>query len=141
MNDPEVELEVTPAEPGGAGEPRPRWYRRIDLSWARLRRVSPWLALGGWAVVVLVVALARVSPWDRWRSWRRWLRDDRRGWELAIPGLLLAAAVYAVTRAHDRWRAEGWSPEVAGLMVAGVLAGAGGVFWGLFCLDLRPFAG
>ena len=128
------------AQPDGGEARRPR-HRRLRPEWTRLRRFAPWLAFGGWAAAVLIVALARVSPWNRGRAWRRWRRRDERGWEVLIPGLLLAAAAYAVTRAHDRWGREGWSPEVVAMVVAGLAAGLGGVLWGLFCLDLRPFAG
>ena len=103
-----------------------------------LRPVAGIPRLGG---LVLLVALARVDPWNKSKSWRKWLRADERGWELLIPGILLAASTFLFIKAHDRWQDEGWSPEVVAMVLLASGAAIGGVLWGLFCLGLRPFAG
>jgi len=112
---------------------------RLRRSWAELRPAASTFVFASWMAAVLLVAVARVDPWNEWKSWRRWLRADERGWELVIPGLLTAGATWIYLRAHDRWSDEGWSPEVVGMVLLGTGAAFGGIFWGLHVLGLRPF--
>lgn len=129
---------------GEAAESGPApWWRRMlaRRSWEDVAPFAHVIAFVAWLGVILLVAVARVRPWNEWSSWRRWLRADRRGWEMLIPGLLLGLSALAVVRAHTLWeRGDGWSPRVVGLMLVGTAAGAGGVLWGLYTLGLRPFA-
>ena len=113
---------------------------RLRRSWPELRPHAPWLVFAGWVVAVLVVAVARIDPWNKGSSWRKWFRADERGWELFAPGLLAAGTVWLVTTAHRRWADEGWSPEVVAMVAAAVGAGIGAVLWGAHALELRPFA-
>ncbi len=114
---------------------------RLRWTWADIRAIAPVMMFILWLGAALVVALARVDPWNESKSWRKWLGADQRGWEILIPGLLLAFAVFAYTRAHDRWSEEGWSPETLGMVLIGSVAGVGGLLWGLYALGMRPFTG
>ncbi len=108
--------------------------------WDRFSERAPYGILAGWFGAIALVAMARVRPWNEWESWRRWFSAGRRGWELLMPGLLLAAAMAAFVWAQPLWkRDEGWSPRVAGLVLLGVAAGAAGATWGLYTLGIRPF--
>ena len=127
------------AEPVEDEEPRRRF--RLRWTWDENRTTAPVTVFILWLGVVLVVALARVDPWNETESWRKWLRADERGWELLIPGLLMGSAVFTFTRAHDRWAKEGWSPEALGMVLVGSVAGVGGLVWGLYALGMRPFMG
>jgi len=122
-------------------EEKPRRRFQLQWTWAEIRSTAPVVVFILWLGVALVVALARVDPWNQSKSWRKWFRADRRGWELLIPGLLLALAVFVYTKAHDRWSEEGWSPETLGMVLIGSVAGVGGLLWGLYSLGLRPFIG
>ena len=124
----------TQEEPGASPPLRER------LTWAALRPHAPWLVFLGWGFVVLLVAVARIDPWNKARAWRRWFRQDQRGWELLIPGLLLGLAAWIVVQAHDRWSDEGWSPEVVAMLAVGLGSLIGAALWGLHALDLRPFS-
>ena len=114
---------------------------RLRLRWAEVRSLAPSLVFVSWVALVILVAAVRVDPWNKWNSWRRWLRADERGWELLIPGILMALAAWLFVRSHDRWADEGWSPEVVAMVLLATGAATGGILWGLFCLGLRPFAG
>ena len=128
--------DVEPVE----GEQSRRRFR-LRWTWAEIRGTAPVTMFMLWLGAVLVVALARVHPWNESKSWGKWLRADQRGWEILIPGLLLALAVFTFTRAHDRWSDEGWSPETLGMVLIGTVTGAGGLVWGLYALGMRPFTG
>ncbi|MCB2222901.1 MAG: hypothetical protein KQH83_01905 [Actinobacteria bacterium] len=106
------------------------------------RRVSgaPLVAFLLWVAAVGAVAVARVDPWERGASWSKWLTADQRGWELVVPGFLAAAATALVLRAQVRWTREGWSPIAVAFVAAAAAAGAGAALWGLYCLDLGPWA-
>ncbi len=108
--------------------------------WDRFTRYAPYGVMAGWLGAIALVAMARIRPWNEWESWRRWFSAGRRGWELLMPGLLLAAAVTAFVWAQPLWkRDKGWSPRVVGLALLGVAAGATGAVWGLYTLGIRPF--
>jgi hypothetical protein len=114
--------------------------RRPGAWWDRFAHYGPYAALAGWFGAIALVAMARIRPWNEWASWRRWFSAGRRGWELIIPGLLLAAAVTAFVWAQPLWKEDdGWSPRVLGLVLLGVAVGAGGAVWGLYTLGIRPF--
>jgi hypothetical protein len=125
------------AEPKGRRDWHQAFRRR---TWDEIAPVAHLWAFGAWLAAIVLVAVARVRPWNEWRSWRRWLRADSRGWEILIPGLLLGLAAFTFVRAQELWqRGEGWSPRLVGLVAIGLGSGVGGVLWGLYTLGLRPF--
>ncbi|MBU1494426.1 MAG: hypothetical protein KJ956_10710 [Actinobacteria bacterium] len=140
VEDGEAAAEATGSEEAGGDEDVEQRRFRLRRTWSEVRGWAPALVFLGWVAAVLLVAVARIDPWNKGRVWRKWLRADERGWEALIPGLLGAGAAWLVIRAHDRWSDEGWSPEVLAMVLLAAGAAFGGILWGLHVLELRPFA-